>query len=156
MAQIKGPAIFLAQYAANTAPFNTLENITAWAKSLGFIGVQLPADNPNLIDLDKAAESKDYCDELKGRANGLAITELASHLQGQLVAVHPAFDVMFDAFAPKELHGNPKARTEWAVSQMIKVIKAAHNLGVSVVPTFSGALLWHTFYPWPQRPQGLV
>jgi sugar phosphate isomerase/epimerase len=63
---------------------------------------------------------------------------------------------MFDAFAPKELHGNPKARTEWAVGQMMMVIKAASNLGISVVPTFSGALLWHTFYPWPQRPQGLV
>lgn len=156
MAQIKGPALFLAQFAGKEPPFDTLENITAWAGSLGFVGVQLPADNKSMIDLTKAAGSKTYCDELKGRANGLAITELASHLQGQLVAVHPAFDVMFDAFAPKELHGNPKARTEWAVDQMIQVIKAASNLGVSVVPTFSGALLWHTFYPWPQRPQGLV
>jgi sugar phosphate isomerase/epimerase len=156
MAQIKGPAIFLAQFAQDEAPFNTLENITAWAKSLGYVGVQIPVDDKRLIDLDKAAESKTYCDELKGRANGLAITELASHLRGQLVAVHPAFDVMFDAFAPQELHGNPKARTEWAVAEMIKTIKAASNLGVIVVPTFSGALLWHTFYPWPQRPAGLV
>ncbi|HEX2915911.1 MAG TPA: sugar phosphate isomerase/epimerase family protein [Chloroflexia bacterium] len=156
MPQIKGPGLFLAQFAQDTEPYNTLENITAWAKSLGFIGVQLPSNDSRMIDLDKAAESKDYCDELKGRCNGLEVTELASHLQGQLVAVHPAFDVMFDAFAPDELHGNPKARTEWAVREMIKVIKAASNLGVSVVPTFSGALLWHTFYPWPQRPQGLV
>jgi len=156
MAQIKGPAIFLAQFAQDEAPFNTIENITAWAKSIGFVGVQIPANDKRLIDLDKAAESKAYCDDLKGRCNGLAVTELASHLQGQLVAVHPAFDVMFDAFAPEQLHGNPKARTEWAVAEMIKVIKAASNLGVSVVPTFSGALLWHTFYPWPQRPAGLV
>src|SRR5215213_9540707 len=105
MAQIKGPALFLAQFAGEEAPFNTLENITQWAGSLGFVGVQIPADNKNLIDLETAAESKDYCDELKGRANGLVITELASHQQGQLVVVHPAFDVMFDAFAPQELHG---------------------------------------------------
>ncbi len=156
MAQIKGPALFLAQYAGKEPPFDTLENITAWAGSLGFIGVQVPVDAKNLIDLEKAAESKDYCDELKGRTNGLAITELASHLRGQLVAVHPAFDILFDAFAPEELHGNPKARTEWAVNQMTLAVKASHNLGLTVMPTFSGALLWHTFYPWPQRPGGLV
>lgn len=156
MPQIKGPAVFLAQFVGSEAPFNSIENITAWAKSLGFEGVQIPANEQSLIDLDKAAESKAYCDDLKGRCNGLAITELASHLLGQLVAVHPAYDIMFDAFAPANLHGNPKAQQEWAVGQMIKVIKASHNLGCTAIPTFSGALLWHTMYPWPQRPSGLV
>ena len=48
------------------------------------------------------------------------ITELATHLQGQLVAVHPAYDLMFDGFAPSEVQNNPKARTEWAVKAMKK------------------------------------
>lgn len=156
MSQIKGPAIFLAQFLADKPPFNTLENITAWAKSLGYIGVQIPAWDARVIDLDKAAKSKNYCDELKGKCNGLEITELATHLQGQLVAVHPAHEVLFDAFAPPSVRGNPKARTEWAVEQMKKTIKASRNLGLSVIPTFSGALLWHYLYPWPQRPKGLV
>lgn len=156
MSQIKGPGLFLAQFAQDEAPFNSIENITAWAKSLGFVGVQIPSNDKRLFNLDLAAESKDYCDELKERTNGLAVSELASHLQGQLVAVHPAYDTLFDAFAPAELHGNPKARQEWAVGEMIKSVKAAHNLGVDVLITFSGALLWHTFYPWPQRPKGLV
>jgi sugar phosphate isomerase/epimerase len=86
----------------------------------------------------------------------LVITELSAHLLGQLVAVHPAYDVMFDAFAPESLHNNPKARTEWAKGEIIKAIKASHNLGLNAMPIFSGALLWHTMYPWPQRPQGLV
>src|ERR1700726_2514602 len=102
MSQIKGPALFLAQFAQDIPPYNTLENITRWAGDLGFVGVQIPANDPRLIDLDKAAESKQYCDDLKGKCNGLAITELATHLLGQLVAVHPAYDVQFDAFAPKE------------------------------------------------------
>ncbi|MBD3242847.1 MAG: TIM barrel protein [Chitinivibrionales bacterium] len=156
MSQIKGPALFLAQFMGDEPPFDSLEHITAWAKELGFVGVQVPTFDPRCIDLDKAAESKGYCDELKGKCNGLAITELASHLQGQLVAVHPAFDVMFDAFAAESVRGNPQARTEWAVDQVIKTIKASANLGLSVMPTFSGALLWPYLYPWPQRPAGLV
>jgi sugar phosphate isomerase/epimerase len=156
MSQIKGPAIFLAQFLGDEPPFDTLENITAWARDLGFIGVQIPSWDARVIDIAKAAESKVYCDELKGRCNGLAITELASHLQGQLVAVHPAYDTLFDGFAAPEVRGNPAARTAWAVDQMKKVIKASANLGLTVAATFSGAFLWPTMYPWPQRPAGLV
>lgn len=156
MSQIKGPAIFIAQFAQDEPPYNTLSNITAWVKGLGYKGVQIPGWDSRFIDLDKAAESKQYCDDLKGQCNGLEITEIATHLLGQLVAVHPAYDIMFDAFAPTEVHNNPKARAEWAVSQVTKAIKASRNLGLNVLPTFSGALLWHTMYPWPQRPAGLV
>lgn len=156
MAQIKGPALFLAQFMGDEAPFDSLENITAWAKDLGYLGVQLPSWDARVMDLEKAAESKDYCDELKGRCNGLEITELASHLQGQLVAVHPAFDLMFDAFADASVHGNPSARAEWAVDQMVKAVRASANLGLKVMATFSGALLWPYLYPWPQRPEGLI
>lgn len=156
MSQIKGPALFLAQFAQDIPPYNNLQNISAWAKSLGYTGVQLPAWDKRFIDLERAAESQQYCDDLKGQCNGLAITEIATHLLGQLVAVHPAYDIMFDAFAPQTLRNNPIARTAWANDQMIKAIKASHNLGLTAMPTFSGALLWHTVYPWPQRPAGLV
>ena len=158
MTTIKGPAIFLAQFMGEQAPFNTLENICQWAASLGYKGVQIPTWESRLIDLPLAAESKTYCDELKGRveACGVQITELSTHLQGQLVAVHPAYDLMFDGFAPEHLHGNPAARTEWAVQTLKQAAKASQNLGLSAHVTFSGALLWHTVYPWPQRPKGLV
>jgi len=156
MSQIKGPAIFLAQFMGDEAPFNTLPNITAWARDLGYKGVQIPSWDARVIDIKKAAESKTYCDDLKGQTNGLEITELASHLQGQLVASHPAYDEMFDAFAAPEVRGNPKARAKWAVNQMKLVLKASKNLGLSVTPSFSGALLWPFMYPWPQRPAGLV
>ncbi|MEZ4919437.1 MAG: sugar phosphate isomerase/epimerase [Saprospiraceae bacterium] len=158
MNTIQGPAIFLAQFMGDEAPFNSLESICTWAAQLGYKGVQIPTWESRLIDLEKAAESKTYCDELKGRieACGVQITELSTHLQGQLVAVHPAYDLMFDAFAPKELHNKPQARTEWAIQTLKNAAKASENLGLKAHATFSGALIWHTMYPWPQRPQGLV
>ncbi len=156
MPQIKGPAIFLAQFMGDQEPYNNLPNITEWVSSLGYLGVQLPAWDGRIMDVKKAAESKTYCDDLKGQTNGLVITELASHLLGQLVASHPAYDEVFDVFAPKELHGDPKARSKWATQQMKYVIKASRNLGLTVTPSFSGALLWPFLYPWPQRPDGLV
>ena len=158
MKTIKGPAIFLAQFMGDEAPYNSLDNICAWVASLGYKGVQIPAWDARCIDLQKAAESKTYCDELKGVVgkHGLEITELATHLQGQLVAVNPAYDVMFDGFAPEDCRNNPKKRTEWAIQQVKWAAKASQNLGLNAAATFSGALLWHTVYPWPQRPAGLV
>jgi sugar phosphate isomerase/epimerase len=158
MKTIKGPAIFLAQFMGDAAPFNNFKTICQWAADLGFVGVQVPTWDPRCIDLAKAAESKTYCDELAGTAReaGVAITELSTHLQGQLVAVHPAYDTMFDNFAPAHLHQNPKARTEWAVQQLNYAAKASRNLGLDAHVSFSGALLWPFLYPWPQRPSGLV
>ncbi|TDO26385.1 sugar phosphate isomerase/epimerase family protein [Sediminibacterium goheungense] len=158
MTTIKGPGIFLAQFMGDAAPFNSLESICKWAASLGFTGVQIPTWDARCIDLQKAAESKTYADEIKGivEAAGLQITELSTHLQGQLVAVHPAYDVMFDGFAPENVRGNAQARTEWAIQQLQYAAKASANLGLNAHATFSGALLWHTVYPWPQRPAGLV
>lgn len=156
MSQIQGPAIFLAQFMGDEAPFNSLPAISAYMKGLGYKGIQLPSWDGRIMDLKTAAESKDYCDELKGQTNGLVITELASHLQGQLVASHPAYDDLFDAFAVPEVHGDPKARAEWATQRMMYAIKASANLGLTVTPSFSGAFLWPFMYPWPQRPAGLV
>ena len=158
MKTIKGPAIFLAQFMGDVAPFNKLESICEWMAKLGYKGVQIPSWDARCIDLQKAAESKTYADEIKGKINakGLEITELSTHLQGQLVAVHPAYDALFDGFAPEAVRGKPKERTAWAVQQLKYAAKASQNLGLKAHATFSGALLWHTVYPWPQRPQGLV
>ena len=158
MTTIKGPAIFLAQFLGDTAPFNTLEDICEWASSLGFIGVQIPSWATTYFDLQKAAESKTYADEIKGLVNsyGMQITELSTHLQGQLVAVNPVYDQLFDAFAPAAVQNNPKVRQEWAVQQLKYAAKASQNLGLDAHATFSGALAWPMVYPWPQRPAGLV
>lgn len=155
---MKGPAIFLAQFLSDEAPFNTLENICSWAASLGYKGVQIPTWDKRVIDLDLAAESKNYCDELNGKVKecGLEISELSTHLQGQLVAVHPAYDTMFDVFAPEDIHGKPNERQKWAVNQVKKAGTASKHLGLKAHATFSGALAWQTVYPWPQRPLGLI
>ncbi len=158
MTTIQGPAIFLAQFIGDQAPFNSLESICAWAKSLGYKGVQLPTSDPRFIDLQRAADSKTYADEIKGIANaaGVEITELSTHLQGQLVAVHPAYNELFDGFAPEAYRNNPPARQAWAVQQLKYAAQASQNLGLTAHATFSGALAWPMVYPWPQRPAGLV
>jgi len=157
MRTMKGPAIFLAQFMGD-APFDTMENACRWMADAGYKGVQVPSDNPACIDLKLAAESRDYCETLKGQCRewGVEITELSTHIQGQLVAVHPAYDTAFDAFAPAQLHGQPQARQEWAVQQVMYAAKASQNLGLDRSVSFPGALVWPFMYPWPQRPAGLV
>jgi sugar phosphate isomerase/epimerase len=158
MKTIKGPGIFLAQFAGDAAPFNTLAGMAKWTAGLGFTGIQIPGWDSRLFDLKRAAESQGYCDEILGIAAGagLAITELATHLQGQLVASHAAFDVQFAGFAPPEMAGDARARQSWAVQQLMWAAKASRNLGLNAHATFSGALAWPFFYPWPQRPAGLI
>ena len=135
---IKGPAIFLAQFVDKKTPFNSLDGMCKWASDLGYKGIQIPTWESFLIDLDKAAESQTYCDELKGKINsyGLEITELSTHLQGQLVAVHQSYDLMFDNFAPEKYKNNPKARTECAISTVKKAATASRRLGLKTHATF--------------------
>ncbi len=158
MRTIHGPAIFLAQFAGDTSPFNNLNEISRWAASLGYKGVQIPTWDARLFDLKKAADSRAYCDEIKGimKSNGVEVTELSTHLQGQLVAVHPAYDEAFDGFAPQTVRGNPPARQKWGVEQLHLAAKASANFGLKAHVTFSGAFAWPYIYPWPQRPPGLI
>src|SRR6266446_501149 len=156
-ATMKGPAIFLAQFAGTAPPFDSFEAICGWAAGLGYKGVQVPTTDPRLIDLEAAAASQTYCDDLAGVAasHGLAITELSTHLQGQLVAVHPAYDEAFDAFAPPAVKGRPKERQSWAADQLVKAAHASRRLGLTGCVSFTGALAWPFLYPWPQRPPGI-
>src|SRR5258708_17023042 len=158
MKTIKGPAIFLAQFAGDKAPFDNLESIAHWAAGLGYKGVQIPSWDGRLFDLKRAAESTAYCEEVSGTLSrhGLHLTELSTHLQGQLVAVHPAYDIAFDGFAPDSVKGNPRARQAWAVQQLLYAAKASANLGLRAHATFSGALAWPYIFTWPQRPSGLI
>ncbi|GAB3291895.1 sugar phosphate isomerase/epimerase family protein [Parahaliea aestuarii] len=155
---MKGPGLFLAQFAGAEAPFNSLPGMAEWAAGLGYKGLQVPTTDPRLMDLALAAESRDYCQQLQGQLaeHGLEFSELSTHLQGQLVAVHPAYSDLFDGFAPPAVRGKPAERTAWAVEQLKLAARASRNLGLDAHATFSGALLWHTMYPWPQRPPGLV
>jgi sugar phosphate isomerase/epimerase len=158
MRTLKGPGIFLAQFAGPKPPFDRLDTIAAWAASLGYVGVQMPTGPGSFFDVEQAAQSQAYCDDIAGvlAQHGLVVTELSTHLQGQLVAVHPAYDALFDGFAAPEVRGKPQARQEWAVRQVKAAAKASQRLGLTAHATFSGALAWPYVYPWPQRPAGLI
>jgi sugar phosphate isomerase/epimerase len=156
MRTIKGPGIFLAQFVRQQAPFNSLEGMANWASKLGYKGFQIPTWEKCLIDLDKAAESKTYCQEIKGKLSeyGIEAIELASYLQGQVLAFHPAYAAGFQAFHPKHLKGHEV--TEWAANQLRKTVQASVNMGTTHISVMSGGFAWHMIYPWPQRPQGLI
>jgi sugar phosphate isomerase/epimerase len=158
MRTIKGPGVYLAQFAADEAPYNSLPTLAAWAAEKGFTGVQIPTWDTRLIDMKLAAESTAYCDDLRGilADHGLELTEFASHITGQLVAVHPAHDQIMDSFAPEAVRGNPTARRAWAEEQLRHIARASRNLGLDRHVTFSGSLLWPYLYPYPQWPEGLV
>lgn len=157
MKTIQGPAIFLAQFLGDAPPFDSLEHLAQWAAGLGYKGLQLPTA-PRLFDLEQAAASQQYCDEVQAllARHGLQVTELSTHLQGQLIAVHPAYDALFDGFAPEHVRGDSAARTAWATQQLLWAATASQRLGLTAHVTFSGALAWPYLYPWPQRPAGLV
>ncbi|MGK5041561.1 sugar phosphate isomerase/epimerase family protein [Janthinobacterium sp. GB1R12] len=157
MKTIQGPAIFLAQFLGDEPPFDSLEHLAQWAAGLGYKGLQLPTA-PRLFDLEQAAASQQYCDDVVAllARHGLQVTELSTHLQGQLIAVHPAYDALFDGFAPEQVRGDPAARTAWATQQLLWAATASQRLGLTAHVTFSGALAWPYLYPWPQRPAGLV
>lgn len=156
MKTIKGPAIFLAQFLRDEAPYNNLENISDWVASLGYKGVQVPAWDARVIDLGKASQSKTYCDEIKGllQDKGIELVELGAYVQGQVLAMHPAYADMFKGFYPDGLTG--AQCTAWAAGELEKAIRASANFGLKNISTLSGGLAWHTMYPWPQRPEGLV
>ena len=158
MKTIKGPGIFLAQFVGPNPPFDRLDTIAKWAADLGYKGLQLPTGPGSFVDLEQAAESQAYCDDIAGTLDqyGLAVTELSTHLQGQLVAVHPAYDALFDGFAPPEVRGKPAERQAWAVRQVTLAARASQRMGLTAHATFSGALAWPYVYPWPQRPSGLI
>jgi len=155
---MKGPGLFLAQFLGDVAPFDSLPNIVKWAADLGYKAVQIPSGDARVFDLERAASSQTYCDEVKGicAVHGVEISELSSHIQGQLLAVHPAYAQQMDAFAPVSLRGKPKAQQEWAAEQLMLVAKASANLGLAGSVSFTGSLAFPYLYPWPQRPAGLI
>ncbi len=156
MSKIKGPAIFLAQFLRDEKPYNNLPDISDWVASLGYKGVQIPTWDKRVFDIDKASESKTYCSEIleKLEKNNLQVTELASHLQGQVLAMNNSYKTAFSAFYPKNL--SDSEIVEWSTDQLKKSVLASKNMGLTTIPVLSGGFAWHMVYPWPQRPDGLI
>ena len=118
MKTIKGPAVFLAQFAGGGPHLQNLNDMAKWAKECGFIGVQLPSWDGRVMDLKKAAESKTYCDELRGTMakHGIEPTELAGASAGPAgrgaSGLRPAVRQLR---ARRSARQSGKARQAWAV-----------------------------------------
>jgi len=153
---MKGPAICLAQFLRGKPPFDRLDSVAGWASELGVRGVQIPSWDTRVFDLETASQSKAYCDDMRGmlQAAGVTPTELAAHLQGQVLALHPAYEELFQGFYPQGLRGSERAA--WATEQLKKAVLASANMGTDNIPVLSGGFAWHLCYPWPQRPARLI
>jgi sugar phosphate isomerase/epimerase len=155
---LKGPGIFLSQFIGQQTPFNTLDGLAQWASALGYKALQIPCNHPSIFDLARAATSQTYCDEVTGllASYGLVVSELSTHLEGQLIAVHPAHDRAFDSFAPAQVRGDNAKRTAWAINTVKLAAAASAKLGLSAHATFSGSLAWPYLYPWPPHNSALL
>lgn len=158
MKAIQGPGIFLAQFISELSPFNNLEGLAKWASELGFKALQIPCNHPTIFNVALASESQTYCDEITCvlAEYGLQISELSTHLEGQLLAVHPAYDAAFDGFTIPAYRNNYSARQEWAKQVLHQAALASRRLKLRAHATFSGSLAWPYFYPWPPRKENLV
>ena len=153
---IQGPGLFLAQFLTDQPPYDSLASISQWAASLGYRGVQIPTWDTRVLDLSRASESQDYCDEQRGvlAEHNLEIVELASYLQGQVMAMHPAYEQLFQPFYPAGL--NDTERVEWATQQLKMTVDTSVRMGTTTISVLSGGLAWPYLYPWPQRSAGLI
>ncbi|WP_286809765.1 sugar phosphate isomerase/epimerase family protein [Leclercia sp. UBA2479] len=151
MRTIKGPGIFLSQFIGGQPPFNTLDGLAGWAAEKGYKALQIPCNHPAIFDVAQAAASQTYCDEIRGKLAefGLKVSELSTHLEGQLIAVNPVYDDAFDHFAPQAVRGNAGARQAWATQTLKQAAVASARLGLTAHATFSGSLAWPWMYPWP-------
>jgi sugar phosphate isomerase/epimerase len=158
MRTVKGPSVFLAQFVQDCPPYNSLTGLAEWAADKGFIAVQMPTNLPKIFDLAMAAKSQMYCDDVREKIarHGIEISELSTHLQGQCMAIHPAYETMLASFIPMHLRGNRQQQSEWASKQLSMAARASARLNLKACATFSGSLAWPYLYPWPQRPAGLI
>ncbi|MBN1553946.1 MAG: sugar phosphate isomerase/epimerase [Phycisphaerae bacterium] len=130
-----------------------IETMCELAADMGYDGLELACWGDH-FDVDQAAGSKTYCNNLRAllKKYHLGCWAISHHLAGQLVC-DPNTDSRSDAFAPKSTHGKPEAKRKWAVETMKKCAAAAKNFGVKVVNGFTGSPIWHAVYAFPPISQ---
>ena len=123
--------------AAGTLGPQPLAELAPRAAKWGYEGLQL-AFSPDHFDLTAAVGDPDYCgnvlDTLK--SHGLDCRSLRLGPVGHLLFSPVLFnhgDDPTDRWAPDELAGNPRGKSDYAAAQLVRSAEAAKNLGVDVV-----------------------
>lgn len=126
-----------------------LEEFAPKAKSFGYDGLELACWGDH-FEIDKAAESKSYCEDKRAmlEKHGLGVWAISNHLAGQLVSDNNDARSAGFVIDPTK-RGSAEDMRAWAIDQMKKTAKAAKNLGVDVVNGFTGSPIWHLFYSFP-------
>ncbi len=133
-----------------------LAELAPKAKKFGYDGLELACWGDHMSTA-RAAEDPEYCARQKAvlAQHGLGLWAISNHLAGQLTA-DPNLDARSDAFAPPECAGDPEKKRAFAVEDMKRAARAAHNLGLSVVNGFTGSPIWHMVYPWPPASEDMI
>jgi sugar phosphate isomerase/epimerase len=134
-----------------------LETLARKASEWGYDGLELACWGDHL-DVRKAAEDKNYCEERKQllARYGLNVWAISNHLVGQ--AVLDPIDERHKAILPPHVwgDGDPNGVRERAIEEMKLTARAAKNLGVQVVNGFTGSPIWHLVYPFPPVPPQMI
>ena len=132
-----------------------VEEVCKMMREIGYDGLEIACWG-NHMDVKKAAEDKQYCDEKKEllKKYDLECYALGAHLAGQCVGA--LYDERLDNFVPDKVKGDPEAIKNWAIQEMKYTAKAAKNMGVEVVNGFTGSPVWKYFYSFPQTTEEMI
>jgi sugar phosphate isomerase/epimerase len=122
-----------------------LEEVLKMAAKHGYQAVEIPAFTGNgQLDIDEIVKG-DAAKKLLALVadNGLVISALANHTEGQLVLGPYGKDT--DVFCK----GSKEEKITFGSERMIKTAQAANALGVSVVTGFIGCENFGRFFPFP-------
>lgn len=134
MRALKGPGLFLAQYINQQAPFNSLASFSKWVAEMSFTSIQIPcSSDPTLFNLTKAAESRAYCDDVRGilAEAGIGISSLSTQFNGRLAAIG-ADSVQAANSIPSAVvcKGEPGHHADLE-HRLLLAAKASQNLGLN-------------------------
>jgi len=134
-----------------------LTELAPRAKEVGFDGLELACWGDHL-DVQKAAQDKDYCEAQKKilTDNGLQLFAISNHLAGQ--AVCDIIDERHKAILPPHVwgDGDPQGVNQRAAEEMKATARAAANLGLKVVNGFTGSSIWAYLYSFPPVPPAWI
>ena len=158
--QHQGPGDLPRPVRGRRAPFNSWDSICKWAAGARLQGRADPDLGRPAVRPREGGGIEDLLRRDQGHGGASTASRSPSSrptCRASSSRCIPAYDEAFDAFAPPQVHGNPKARQEWAVEQMHAGRQGLRAISASTAHvTFSGALAWPFLYPWPQRPAGLI
>ncbi len=158
---VKGPGILIAQFAGDEPPFNTWPRDLPLGRGPGLQGHPAPGPiDPRFFHLQegggnrKALLRRDRRDRPGARhCDHRALHKFVRPARRCESGFRRGFRRLRSASAAR---ADRESASVGRSSSFELAALASRNLGLSVAISFTGALAWPFFYPWPRRPSGLI